>query len=128
MYLFQTSIRHRVSLEFVGSRKQWRTDGVHCRESAGTGSVNLKVVPNKRVLPWQVTMDRLICASLSHTHYLYEVDNTLKVPAIYYVLIMPYLEEHLQSSNESMKTKQNNTICSGFVFIAYAIVYYYYHV
>ena len=25
---------------------QLRTDGVHCRESAGTGPVNLKVVPN----------------------------------------------------------------------------------
>ena len=27
----------------------------------------------ERVLPWQVTMDQLICASLSHTHYWYEV-------------------------------------------------------
>ena len=26
-----------------------------------------------QVLPWQVTMDQLICASLSHTHYWYEV-------------------------------------------------------
>ena len=26
---------------------QLRTDGVHCRESAGTGPVNLKVVPNE---------------------------------------------------------------------------------
>ena len=25
---------------------------------------------SERVLPWQVTMDQLICASLSHTHYL----------------------------------------------------------
>ena len=24
---------------------------------------------SKRVLPWQVTMDQLICASLAHTHY-----------------------------------------------------------
>ena len=32
-----------------------------------------------RVLPWQVTMDHLICASLSHTHYWYEV-GMLKVP------------------------------------------------
>ena len=34
---------------------QLRTDGVHCRESAGTGSVNLKVVPNECCLgrsPW----------------------------------------------------------------------------
>ena len=28
---------------------------------------------SKRVLPWQVTMDQLICTSLSHTHYWYEV-------------------------------------------------------
>ena len=28
---------------------------------------------SKRVPPWQVTMDQLICASLSHTHYWYEV-------------------------------------------------------
>ena len=34
---------------------QLRTDGVHCRESTGTGSVNLKVVPNECCLgrsPW----------------------------------------------------------------------------
>ena len=34
---------------------QLRTDGFHCRESAGTGSVNLKVVPNGCCLgrsPW----------------------------------------------------------------------------
>ena len=28
---------------------------------------------SERVLPWQVTMDQLICASLSHTHLRYEV-------------------------------------------------------
>ena len=34
---------------------QLRTDGVHCRESAGTGPVNLKIVPNGCCLgisPW----------------------------------------------------------------------------
>ena len=36
-------------------------------ESAGTGTVNLKVVPNECYLGRQVTMDQLICASLSHT-------------------------------------------------------------
>ena len=36
---------------------------------------------SERVLPWQVTMDQLICASLSHTHYWYEV-VMLKVPAV----------------------------------------------
>ena len=36
------------------------TDGVHCRESAGTGPVNLKVVPNECCLgrsPWTNTVD-----------------------------------------------------------------------
>ena len=57
------------------------TDGVHCRESAGTGPVNLKVVPNGCCLAWQITMDQLIFASLSHTHYWHEV-GMLKVPAV----------------------------------------------
>ena len=35
---------------------------------------------SERVLPWQVTTDQLIFASLSHTHYWYEV-GMLKVPA-----------------------------------------------
>ena len=35
---------------------------------------------SERVLPWQVTMDQLICASLSHTHCWYKV-GMLKVPA-----------------------------------------------
>ena len=59
---------------------QLRTDGVPCRESTGTGSVNLKVVPNECCLG-RSHMDQLICAVLSHTHYWYEV-GTLKVPAI----------------------------------------------
>ena len=37
---------------------------------------------SERVLPWQVTMDQLIFASLSHTHYWYEV-GMLKVLAEY---------------------------------------------
>ena len=35
----------------------------------------------ERVLPWQVTMDQLIFASLSHTHYWYGV-GMLKVPSL----------------------------------------------
>ena len=43
---------------------------------------------SKRVLPWQVTMDQLICASLSQTHYWYEVVlSMLKVTAYIYVCI-----------------------------------------
>ena len=64
-----TAIRHRVSPE-VYRVTQLRTDGVHCRESAGRGPVNFKVVPNE----CEVTMDQLIYASFSHTHYYwYEV-------------------------------------------------------
>ena len=37
---------------------------------------------SEQVLPWQVTMDQFICASLSHTHNWYEV-GMLKVPATY---------------------------------------------
>ena len=33
---------------------------------------------SERVLPWQVTMDQVIYASLSHTHYWYEL-GMLKV-------------------------------------------------
>ena len=36
---------------------------------------------SERVLPWQITMDQLTFASLSHTHYWYEV-GMLKVPAV----------------------------------------------
>ena len=36
----------------------------------------------ERVLPWQVTMDQGMCASLSHTHYWYEV-GMLKVLCTY---------------------------------------------
>ena len=35
---------------------------------------------SERVLPWQVTMGQSICASLSHTHYWYEMGR-LNVPA-----------------------------------------------
>ena len=54
IFSFITAIRHRVSPKIIGSRKL-PTDGVHCRESAGTGPVNLKVVPNESCLgrsPW----------------------------------------------------------------------------
>ena len=66
----KTVIRHRVT--------QLRTDGIHCRESAGTGPVNLKVVPNECCLS---RSPQLICASLSHTHYWCEV-GMLKITAL----------------------------------------------
>ena len=64
------------SLSFHVIAHRWRSlPRVHRhRASKSQGS-------SERVLPWQVTMDQLICASLSHTHYWYEV-GMLKVPAI----------------------------------------------
>ena len=43
---------------------QLRTDGVHCRESAGTGPVVFKLIPAMGAAILQVTMDQLVCASL----------------------------------------------------------------
>ena len=45
---------------------------------------------SERVLPWQVTMDQIIFASLSHTHYWYGV-GMLKVP--YYKVTRSTVEE-----------------------------------
>ena len=61
----KTAIRHRVSLEFMGSRNcvpmAFTAKSPPHRASKSQGS-------SKQVLPWQVTVDQLICASLSHTH------------------------------------------------------------
>ena len=82
---------------------QLRTDGVHCRESADTGPVNLKIVPNA-LLPWQVTMDQLICAFLSHTHdrllllhthYRYEMSMSKVLDA--FILLKNFVQQYLHS-------------------------------
>ena len=74
----KTAIRHRVSPEFIGSRNcvpmAFTAESPPAQASKPQGS-------SKRVLPWPVTMDQLIFASLSHTHYWYEV-GMLKVPAV----------------------------------------------
>ena len=55
---------------------QLRTDGVHCRESAGTGSVNLKVAPHGCCLG----------RSSWTNHYWYEV-GMLKVPVCMLIIM-----------------------------------------
>ena len=70
------------SVSSLSGHHALRTDGVHCREFAGTGPVNLKVVPNGYRLGRSPHGPIKICASLSHTHYWYEV-GMLKVPALY---------------------------------------------
>ena len=44
---------------------------------------------SERVLPWQITMDQLIFASVSHAHYWYEV-GMLIVPAVWSSHIAEY--------------------------------------
>ena len=57
---------------------------------------------SERVLPWQVTMDQLIFASLSHTHYWYE-GGMLKVPAV-----VQQVDEKCSSSYKLGTTEQFN--------------------
>ena len=42
---------------------------------------------SERVLPWQITMDQLIFASLSHTHYYWYEVGMLKVPAAWGAIV-----------------------------------------
>ena len=62
---------------------------------------------SKRLLPWPVTMDQLICASLSHTHYWYEV-GMLKVPAFNAVYIMLLLVVLYSTSVRGSQSTINN--------------------
>ena len=59
---------------------------------------------SERVLPWQVTMGQLICASLSHTHYWYEV-GMLKVPAEHNVgekpTVILYIDRHVGTPDKN---------------------------
>ena len=59
---------------------------------------------SERVLPWQVTMDRLIFASLSHTHYRYEV-GMLKVPAD---KLQQRHENETETKRNGQKERNNN--------------------
>ena len=60
---------------------------------------------SERVLPWQVTMDQLIFASLSHTHYWYEV-GMLKVPAIFYNIRLRFTNTRTRSQTHYDLTYQ----------------------
>ena len=60
-------LRHRISPESIGSRNwvpiRWRSlPRVRWQRASKRQGIS------KRVLPWQVTMNQLIGASLSHTH------------------------------------------------------------
>ena len=66
---------------------------------------------SKRVLPWQVTMDQLIFAPLSHTHYWYEV-GMLKVYTY-------YINRHAGTPE---KQRRQNSTSSNMVVIIYCCV------
>ena len=53
---------------------QLRTDSVQCSRARRYRASKPQGNP-KWVLPWQVTIDQLICASISHTQYWYKVGN-----------------------------------------------------
>ena len=79
VHLFiKTAMRHRVSPELSGRAIAYRWRSLP--------RVRRHRDNSKRVLPWQVTMDHLICASLSHTHCWHEV-GMLKVPACEYPIL-----------------------------------------
>ena len=61
---------------------------------------------SERVLPWQITMDQLIFASLSQTHYWYEV-GMLKVPAVYNSPICSPSPEYLFRTNLNSSKPSN---------------------
>ena len=77
-YLLKTAIRHRASPEFIGSRVC--VPMAFTAERVRQHRVSERQGSSERVLPWQVTMDHLIFASVSPTHYWYEV-GMLKVSA-----------------------------------------------
>ena len=66
----------------------WGVGGGVCRQTFSF----VKVV-SKRVLPWQVSMYQLVCASLSHTHYWYEVGMLKLLVDIW--LIIDGLNSHI---------------------------------
>ena len=61
---------------------QLRTDGVHCRESAGIGPVVFKVVTVTGTAILQVTMDQLMCAGFRTI--ISGRDSNQRTPCIFY--------------------------------------------
>ena len=82
---------------------------IHCRKSAGTGPVNLNVVPNECCCLATSTMGQLICASLSHTHYYWYEVGMLKVPA---KLGGRTNSSSSSSSQRGVSKKKRNKYCS----------------
>ena len=69
-----------------------------------------------RVLPWQVTMDQLICTSLFQTHYWYEV-GMLKVP--YTRAVHQICAAFIQAGNRAHYTTPSNILRTSFVLLSF---------
>ena len=67
---------------------------------------------SERVLPWQITMDQLTFASLSHTHYWYEVDM-LKVPGYSQYQLYCYHLPSVRPYNKSAPERPESTTNSA---------------
>ena len=79
----ETGIRHRVQsrVDRVSAKCDDHTWQIYILPRVRRHRASKPQGSSERVLPWQVTMDQLIFAYLSHTHYWYEV-GMLKVPAV----------------------------------------------
>ena len=62
---------------------------------------------SERVLPWQITMDQLIFASLSHTHYWYEV-GMLKVPMMSAFVMQITENDRLEYAGDTVLLRGDN--------------------
>ena len=88
---------------FINRMYRWRSLPRVCRHRASKHQGSYE-----RVLPWQVAMDQLICASVSHTHYRYEV-GMLKVPAVKCRKSSPLSQRRKTPSSVKKRTGQDKT-------------------
>ena len=78
-----TANRHRVSTGFYQVPQLLRTDGVHWRESAGTGPEVLKVVGATGAAFSGITMDHVLCSE----HVFHTESSTKKVYSMELIII-----------------------------------------
>ena len=76
IYFISTAIRHRVSPSGHAITHRWAFTTESRRHRASKPQCS-----SERVLPWQVTMDQLICASLFPHLLLVRSVGVLKIPA-----------------------------------------------
>ena len=67
---------------------------------------------SERVLSWQVTMGQLIYASLSHTHYWYELGMS-KVPTMYTTTVIPIFVSYKGHNNSEVSTTSRTILTQG---------------